>query len=120
MIKSKCTDGRRVSQETIDREYSKSLREKHAGKEYFTCEGCGMPAVHNDHTIARARCKQLHKTELIWDPNNYVSSCAKCHQEWEDWKSGKYLEHHNAAIRMLYLKRNYPERYTIRMGHAYP
>ena len=102
----KTSDGKAVNQKAIDRLYSKSLKEKHAGKTFHICEGCGAVAEHNDHTISRARCKELHKTELIWDPANYVSSCAQCHEDWENYKSGKYLNHNNVNERMSFLFKN--------------
>jgi 5-methylcytosine-specific restriction endonuclease McrA len=117
MIKHTCSDGTKVSQSTIDRRYSNSLKEKHAGKSHFICQGCGDKAVHNDHTIARARCKQLHKTELIWNPDNYVNSCAKCHEEWETWKTGKYMLHKNASLRMFFMKMHDPEKFETRINN---
>ncbi len=116
MIKYECSDGRKVSQATIDRNYSKSLNEKHAGCTMFICGGCGKLAHHNDHTISKARCKQIHKTELIWNPENYVNSCHQCHSKWEGYKSGKYLEANNVIERLRFLKEHDPEGYKLRIN----
>lgn len=115
-----CSDGTRVSQNTIDRRYSEGLREKYEFNPVaVTCEACGKePSVHNDHTIARARCKVIHKTELIWHPGNYVRSCERCHKQWEDVKGLKWVEHLNVEERLLFLKRNDPEGYQLRMNIA--
>lgn len=114
----KCIDGTRVSEATIKRKYSESLKNKHAGHTAFVCEGCGKQAVHNDHTIAKARCKVIHKTELIWDPLNYESSCANCHQEWESYENGEYLKNNNVSHRMDYLKLYDPEGYRVRIQNT--
>lgn len=114
MIRYQCSDGTKVTQSQIDRRYSEALKIKHSGKNIALCQGCGDRAVHNDHTISRARCKHLHKTELIWDLGNFVNSCEKCHREWENWKSGMYLAHWNLGSRMMYLRVNDLESYKIR------
>jgi len=116
MILSYCSNGDRVSQTSIDRRYSHALREKHAGQTVFSCEcGCGGRAVHNDHTIARARCKHIHKAELIWDGNNFVNSCEKAHREWENFKSGEWLLHSNCTERLVFLRENDPEGFRVRV-----
>lgn len=110
-----CSDGTRVSENTINRKYSEALKEKHLYNSSPRCENCGEQAVHNDHTIARARCKVIHKTELIWNPMNFVSSCAKCHTEWENFKSGDWLLHNNVEERLRIVKLYDPEGYKKRI-----
>lgn len=115
MNKYYCSNGIRVSQASIDRRYSESLREKHAGKGIVMCECCqSVPATDNDHTIAKARCKELHKTELIWDKDNFVSSCRKCHRQWESYKDGAYKKHANYESRMDFLRQHDKEGYQKR------
>ncbi len=112
-----CSDRKRVTQDTIDRNYSLALRGKHAGCTVFVCNGCRREAaVHNDHTIARTRCKKIHKTELIWNPLNFENSCAKCHNEWETFKNGKYIEHLNYNKRMRFLEKFDGEGYILRIA----
>lgn len=119
MILSYCSNGDRVSQATIDKRYSESLRKKYAfagSQSSVICDGCKKrPSVHSDHTIARARCKQIHKTELIWDPDNYVRSCEKCHREWESFKSGEWTLHLNSEQRLRFLKKHDPEGFRVRV-----
>lgn len=99
-----CSDGERITEATIKRRYSESIKKKHIGQEYFRCEACGRKAVHNDHTIAKARCKVIGKSELIYDPLNYVDSCASCHEQWESFKSGDWLLHANYENRLEYMR----------------
>ena len=111
-----CSDGTRLSELSIKNRYTASLREKYEGINYtLPCEGCGDASVHNDHTIAKARCKVIHKTELIWNPNNYVRSCETCHRQWEGFKSGEWVNHHNMESRLKFLKEHDPEGYTVRI-----
>lgn len=111
-----CSDGTRVSEQQIQARYSKALKEKHAGQSVFLCEcGCNGRAVHNDHTIAKARCKVIHKTELIWNPHNFVSSCERAHREWEDFKSGEWCLHLNSHERLAFMKEHDYEGYVKRV-----
>lgn len=110
-----CSDGSRVSEATIQKRYTESKREKYEGISSLPCEGCGAPSVHNDHTIAKARCKVIHKTELIWHPDNYPRSCEKCQSQWEGFKSGEWVKHQNVEERLRFLKKHDPEGYQIRV-----
>lgn len=111
-----CSDGTRLSEGQIKTRYTQALREKHGGQTVFICEcGCNGRAINNDHTIAKARCKVIHKTELIFDPNNFVSSCDKAHKEWEAFKEGEWISHANMEQRLAYLKEHDPEGYKVRI-----
>jgi hypothetical protein len=63
----------------------------------------GMVCDH-DHTISKQRCKELGKTELVWDSSNIEYSSRKAHMEWEGYKSGEFCKHKNLARRMAFLK----------------
>lgn len=81
------------------------------------CECCQKAKANDhDHTIAQARCKVIHKVELIWNRDNWVYSCRKCHQEWESYKDGKWLDHKNAAHRMMFMKMHDTEGYNKRIN----
>lgn len=71
--------------------------------------------IDHDHTIAKARCKELHKTELIWDADNIEFSSRTAHQEWEQYKSGKFIRHANFKKRMAYMKKHDIEGWEKRM-----
>lgn len=110
-----CSNGTRVSEATIKARYGASLRDKYEGYSSLPCGGCGAQSVHNDHTIAKARCKVIHKTELIWNKKCFVRSCEKCHHEWEGFKSGEWVNHLNVEERLTFLKENDPDGYQIRV-----
>lgn len=113
---SLCSDGTKVTDATSQARYTKALREKHQCNGRPTCQGCqNAHAEHNDHTIAKARCKVIHKTELIWDPENLADSCNVCHREWESFKSGNWILHKNAEQRLQYLKEHDPEGFQHRI-----
>jgi len=78
-------------------------QEKYGFMPKYICECCGeSQAFDPDHTISKARCKILHKVELIWLESNISWSCRKCHLEWESYKDGKFSHHNNAYERMLF------------------
>lgn len=114
---SQCSDGTYVTGSQINRNYVKSKKEKYSGISYTPmCEACEIERGNdNDHTIAQARCKIIHKTELIWHKGNYVWSCRKCHHQWENFKSGEWVHHKNVEQRLAFLKEHDPEGYTIRI-----
>lgn len=77
-----CSDGERVTQTTINSRRAASYRRHDDSTVY--CRGCGGRAEGHAHIIPQARCKTLHKTELIWDPINYVKACNSCNQKIEN------------------------------------
>lgn len=98
MIKYYCSNGDRVSQATINRRLSQCYRKM---------GNPGFPSHRDhDHTISQARCKQLHKTELIWDQYNIEFSERQTHTEWESYRSGSFEEHSNVIKRMLFVKKH--------------
>lgn len=108
-----CSDGSRVTESQIKN------RLKKLGTAYGVCmcACCGKNiSQDNDHTIAKARCKQLRKTELIWDVNNIETSCRSCHEQWESYKSGEFVRHANFEKRMDYMKIHDPEGWQKRMN----
>jgi hypothetical protein len=74
---------RSYTQSQIDTKLRQAYEEKHSSGEYCICQGCGMKAHDNSHTISQKRCKHIHKVCLIWDLDNIVDLCRKCHQIWE-------------------------------------
>lgn len=106
--------GDRLSQRQIRSKYT---LEKSGWMANYICEAYGVSEVAHDwdHTIAQARCKILHKTELIWDRQNVVRSSRKAHLEWESYKDGKFSYHKNAFDRMVFTYKHDPEGFTKRM-----
>lgn len=117
IVTYKCSDGTRVTQGQIDRRRSKAYEQMH---DPSITQCAAYPFISwndHDHTISQARCKQLGKTELIWDVQNIEFSSRLAHNEWESYGSGCFEEHANVLTRMLYLKRHDPERFEKRMHH---
>lgn len=116
--KAYCSDGTWFYQSTIDNRYKRAKEKKWEGVDYAPmCEACAKErGCENDHTIAQARCKKIKKTELIWFIPNFVWSCRKCHKEWENFKSGEWLNHLNCTERLAFMKEHDPEGYRIRVN----
>lgn len=117
-----CTDGSRVAEEVIQRKLKKIIAFMDAtrtmqGGSIYDCDATGTRemVIDHDHTIAKARCKELGKTELIWDPANIEYSSRKAHKEWESYKNGEFRKHRNFERRMEFMKEHDHEGYTKRM-----
>ena len=82
MIKYYCSDGSRVSQATIDRRRSEAYRQAYGGLPTQYCR-CGQVAQGSSHIVSQARCKHLHRTELIWFQGNFTPACNSCNSRWE-------------------------------------
>lgn len=103
-----CSDGTKVSQAYINRKLSEI---ECVGQ----CEAYPSErAVDRDHTLAQRRCKELSKSELIWDTGNIAMSSRLAHCEWEAYKSGTFEDHANVVERMLYVKKHDPETFIKR------
>ncbi len=111
------SNGERFTQSQIDlrRKASHQLILRKTGPNPL-CEACEeAPAVDPDHTIAQARCKEIHKTELIWDVKNQPVSCRQCHHAWESIYGLAWMEHKNVFSRLQYLYEHDPEGFRIRI-----
>lgn len=116
-----CSDGERVSQEYIN----KMLKKTYALIDYLRLNSenpkqCDAYPYLNwnehDHTISQQRCKQLHKTELIWSIDNIEFSSRLAHTEWERLKSGLWEDHENCIKRMKYVALHDSETFEKRMA----
>jgi 5-methylcytosine-specific restriction endonuclease McrA len=85
-----CSDGTRVTQAEIDAKLTEAYRIKYTNGPSMTCAGCGEWADSSAHIIAKSRCKQLHKTELVWCPDNFFPACYSCNSAIESPKGGKW------------------------------
>jgi len=90
MIKHKCSDGSQVSQATIDKRRSAAYRDRYSDGSGRVCLGCGAKAEGSAHIIPQARCKQLHRTELIWSEENFFPACHKCNKAIENPKGSEW------------------------------
>lgn len=108
--------GARVTQRDINRHLSATYKGMMVK---YCCEACGTTneiATH-DHTISQKRCKELHKTELIWEEKNIKFSCIPCHNEWESYKSGEFTHHRNVEDRMSYTLTHDEQGFMARIDH---
>lgn len=111
------SNGERFTQSQIDlrRNASHQLILRAKGPSPL-CEACEeAPAVDPDHTIAQARCKEIHKTELIWDVKNQPVSCRQCHHAWESTYGLAWIDHKNVVSRLQYLHEHDIEGFKIRI-----
>ena len=95
-----CSNGERVTLTQIDYRRRKSYEQC----DQVWCDGCGRPATCHAHIIPQARCKQLHKTELIWDRNNWFPSCFNCNLAIENPKGNEWkkLKNIDSCIQFIY------------------
>ena len=104
-----CSDGSRVTQAQIDRNRSKSYSLVYPNQ-IQQCKGCGAQAQGSAHIIPQARCKQIHKTELIWklgkfgEPINFFPACHECNAAIENPKGQewKYLNNIAHCLKVIY------------------
>jgi 5-methylcytosine-specific restriction endonuclease McrA len=109
-----CTiTGKSYSQNTIDSNLSKAYKEFYLFEPKGSCEGCGKPATCTAHIVPKARCKHLHLTSLIWNPENWFRSCYKCNMIAENPSSDeiKNLMNYDTILRVT--EKYDKERYEI-------
>ena len=94
-----CSDGTKVRHAEINIRRSKAyvIQSIDLRPHSDVCHGCGNLAQAHAHIIPQARCKVIHKTELIWDTNNFFPACHECNLALENpkghvWKSLKNIE----------------------------
>ncbi len=85
------------------------------------CQGSGRSDVplSNSHTISVARCKELGKTELIWDEDNIelegfeapTSNPTMAHNIWENGSLEKKTQLLNFTRKLQYIKQHDQEQY---------
>ncbi len=107
------SDGQRLTQSQINSRY---VQAKKGARQDYWCNSCGKrQAMDCSHTISQKRCKELHKTELIWDEANWSWDCRTCHEIWEGYKSGEFQNALNFVKRMKYIQRRDREGFEKRM-----
>lgn len=106
--------GRAYTQAVIDRKRSEAYRKRYEGNPHPLCEETGVYAQGSSHIISQARCKQLHKTELIWDFGNFFPATHVVNLRWEsnDTTLKNYWKY------MEYLKKHDPEGYEKRINRG--
>lgn len=105
-IKAYHSDGTHYTQDEINTRLRASYAVNYANKKYIPCEGCGKAFEGSAHIIAQARCKQLRKTELIWDSNNYFPACHKCNSAIENPKGQEWKKLRNIDRCLLFISQH--------------
>ncbi len=114
--KYECSDGTFVTQVEIKKKLSETYF-KIDQERQPVCQGCGQfRALSHSHIISQARCKQLHKTELIWHPENIQFHCfndsCTCHEKWEGGQPLVIVKMLDFERNMLWLEQHDPETYN--------
>lgn len=103
-----CSDGTRVTQAQIN----ERLHEAYDQIDDCFCKGCGRVGNSHAHIIAQARCKQIGKTELIWDRDNIFWSDFACNSAIENPKGKSWKSLKNIDKCLAFIKLHDPELYT--------
>jgi len=118
-----CSDGSRVSQNKIDWKYQRAREKRYAGLSTKHCEGCGAMCNGSAHIIAQARCKVIHKTELIWNPKNFFPACSPCNLAIENPKGEAWKSLRNIEYCLEFIQAHDPELYRkfeVQSGKSLP
>lgn len=107
-IKYLCSDGTSVTQSQIDSKRSAAYKKTYS-QQKLLCLGCGSVAQGSAHIISQARCKQIHKTELIWKldnnkPINFFPACHNCNSAIENPKGQQWKDLNNIDYCLEVLK----------------
>lgn len=116
----RCSDGQLVSQREININL-KLVKELISQVRVPMCQGSGRWDVplSNSHTISVARCKELGKTELIWDEENIelegweapTSNPTMAHNIWENGTIKQKVQLLNFERKLQYIAKHDPEQF---------
>lgn len=114
------SNGERLTEKEIKERLQYAFSQKaYATDMSMACDCCEQSTWDDhDHTISKKRCKELGKTELVYDVDNIEYSCRECHVRWESYKSGEFRLHKNFQKRMDYMKIHDYESWVKRMEVA--
>jgi len=113
----KCSNGEKVSEATIKARLSAAYREYYLFEPMGICEGCNqLLATCTAHIVPKAICKQVGRTELIWNPMNWFRSCFGCNSIAENPSSEeiKNLKNYDRIVEVT--RQLDPERY-LKFNH---
>lgn len=113
-----CSNGERVTQININ--YRRKLAYEKcidSGFKFFNgvavCDGCERKLTGSfAHIVPQARCKQLRKTELIWDQTNFFPACFDCNSIAENVSSESITKLRNFEYIKEYLRVHDVERFN--------
>lgn len=108
-----CSDGTRVTQAEIDKKRSEAYRIKYQDNPCPIDEGFREKrAKCTAHIIPQARCKQIGKTELIWDIDNMFAATFESNQAIENPKGEAWKNLKNINYCLNFIERHDPELYA--------
>ena len=120
-----CSDGERVTQSQINSRYAAICDVIKLEREPF-CQGTGRTdlPLSFSHTISRKRCKEIGKSELIWDKHNIEiesyhepsSNPIAAHNIWEFGSWAQKAELLNIERKLEFIKINDPQAYESTMA----
>lgn len=109
---SLCSDLTMVSQDEINTKRAEAYRVAYGDKGRQACRGCHEELAQGSaHSIPQARCKQIHKTELIWDVDNFWPACNKCNAIAENPKGNGWKKLKNKQQILRFIARHDHELY---------
>lgn len=103
-----CSDGTRVTQAEIN----VRLKEAYSQIDDCFCKGCGEVGNSHAHVISQSRCKQIGKSELIWNCENIFWSDFKCNSAIENPKGKAWKSLKNIDKCLAFIKLHDPELYS--------
>lgn len=108
-----CSDGTTVTQGEIDKKRSEAYRIKYQDNPNPIDEGFREKRAQcTAHIIAQARCKQLGKTELIWDIDNMFPATFESNQAIENPKGDVWMKLHNKDYCLSFIEKHDKELYA--------
>lgn len=108
-----CSDGTRVTQAQIDKKRSEAYRIKYQDNPTPIDEGFREKrAKCTAHIISQARCKQIGKTELIWDIDNMFPATFESNSAIENPKGDAWLKLHNKDYCLSFIEKHDPELFS--------
>lgn len=111
MIQYFTSTGERVSEAVVQSRYQRSRERRYSGMGVLRCWGCGTDCNGSAHIIAKARCKVIHKTELIWAWRNFFPACSRCNQAIENPKGEGWKKLTNIYECLQFIEENDRELY---------
>lgn len=120
--KYRCSDGSYVTQSQINQRYANCIEKIKEEREPI-CQGSGVRdfPLSFSHTISRKRCKEIGKSDLVYDPDNIevegyhepTSNPIAAHNIWETGTWHQKVKLLNWNRKISYILYNDPEQYKI-------
>lgn len=108
-----CSNGETVTQAEIDKRRGEAYRLKYQDNPCPIDEGFReQRAQCTAHIISQQRCKQIHKTELIWDIENMFAATHESNRAIENPKGQEWKKLKNLQYCLNFIEKHDPELYA--------